>query len=141
MDRTFYFQNVNIKLHQKINKKSHKKSAKMDKIYRLAIVLTNFHKFRTKRHFNSFHRRFQTLNSREIPSNIVVFPKVNFVPKTAFFSAFTGLSLLPIDFTENSEHSTKLSRAIKYGNKSEIIRQLKSGLDPNARHPLGEFFS
>ena len=111
----------------------------MDKIYRLAIVLTNFHKFRAKRHFHSFHRRFQNLNSREIPSNFAKFPKVNYVPKTAFLSAFTGLSLLPIDFTENSEHSTKLSRAIKYGNKSEIIRQLKSGLDPNARHPLGEF--
>ena len=111
----------------------------MDKIYRLAIVLTNFHKFRTKRHFHSFHRRFQNLSSREIPSNFTKFPKVNFVPKTAFLSAFAGLSLFQIDFTENSEHSTKLSRAIKYGNKSEIIRQLKSGLDPNARHPLGEF--
>ena len=111
----------------------------MDKIYRLAIVLTNFHKFRTKRHFHSFHRRFQNLNSREIPSNFAKFPKVNFVPKTAFLSAFAGLSLFQIDYPNGSEHSTKLSRAIKYGNKSEIIRQLKSGLDPNARHPLGEF--
>ena len=92
----------------------------------------------SRRHVNCIQRRFLRI---EAYRNIHISPFINsiitksnsFLPKATLFS-LGGLNVLNVS---NEENITRLSRAIKDGNKFEVIRQLKSGLDPNARHPLG----
>ena len=95
----------------------------------------------SRQHVNCIQRRFLRI---EAYRNIHISPFINsiitksnsFLPKATLFSlgGISGLNLLNVS---NEENITRLSRAIKDGNKFEVIRQLKSGLDPNARHPLG----
>ena len=109
----------------------------MEKVYRIFQVLNSL----SKLHVNCIQRRFLRV---EAYRNIHISPFINsiitksnsFLPKATLFSlgGISGLNLLNVS---NEENITRLSRAIKDGNKSEVIRQLKSGLDPNARHPLG----
>ena len=106
----------------------------MEKVYRIFQVLNSL----SKLHANCIQRRFLRI---EAYRNIHISPFINsiitksnsFLPKATLFS-LGGLNLLNVS---NEENITRLSRAIKDGNKIEVIRQLKSGLDPNARHPLG----
>ena len=109
----------------------------MEKVYRIFQVLNSL----SKLHANCIQRRFLRV---EAYRNIHISPFINsiitksnsFLPKATLFSlgGISGFNLLNVS---NEENITRLSRAIKDGNKSEVIRQLKSGLDPNARHPLG----
>ena len=109
----------------------------MEKVYRIFTVVNNL----SRQHVNCIQRRFLRI---EAYRNIHISPLINsiitksnsFLPKATLFSlgGISGLNLLNVS---NEENITRLSRAIKDGNKSEVIRQLKSGLDPNARHPLG----
>ena len=109
----------------------------MEKVYRIFQVLNSL----SRRHANCIQRRFLRV---EAYRNIHISPFINsiitksnsFLPKATLFSlgGISGFNLLNVS---NEENITRLSRAIKDGNKSEVIRQLKSGLDPNARHPLG----
>ena len=109
----------------------------MEKVYRIFQVLNSL----SKLHANCIQRRFLRV---EAYRNIHISPFINsmikksnsFLPKATLLSlgGISGLNLLNVS---NEENITRLSRAIKDGNKSEVIRQLKSGLDPNARHPLG----
>ena len=95
----------------------------------------------SRQHVNCIQRRFLRI---EAYRNIHISPLINSIitksnsclPKATLFSlgGISGLNLLNVS---NEENITRLSRAIKDGNKFELIRQLKSGLDPNARHPLG----
>ena len=106
----------------------------MEKVYRIFTVLNNL----SRQHVNCIQRRFLRI---EAYRNIHISPFINsiitksnsFLPKATLFS-LGGLNVLNVS---NEENITRLSRAIKDGNKFEVIRQLKSGLDPNARHPLG----
>ena len=109
----------------------------MEKVYRIFQVLNSL----SKLHANCIQRRFLRV---EAYRNIHISPFINsiitksnsFLPKATLFSlgGISGFNLLNVS---NEENITRLSRAIKDGNKFEVIRQLKSGLDPNARHPLG----
>ena len=109
----------------------------MEKVYRIFTVVNNL----SRQHVNCIQRRFLRI---EAYRNIHISPLINsiitksnsFLPKATLFSlgGISGLNLLNVS---NEENITRLSRAIKDGNKFEVIRQLKSGLDPNARHPLG----
>ena len=109
----------------------------MEKVYRIFTVLNNL----SRQHVNCIQRRFLRI---EAYRNIHISPFINsiitksnsFLPKATLFSlgGISGLNLLNVS---NEENIARLSRAIKDGNKLEVIRQLKSGLDPNARHPLG----
>ena len=109
----------------------------MEKVYRIFTVVNNL----SRQHVNCIQRRFLRI---EAYRNIHISPFINsiitksnsFLPKATLFSlgGISGFNLLNVS---NEENITRLSRAIKDGNKSEVIRQLKSGLDPNARHPLG----
>ena len=109
----------------------------MEKVYRIFTVVNNL----SRQHVNCIQRRFLRI---EAYRNIHISPFINsiitksnsFLPKATLFSlgGISGLNLLNVS---NEENITRLSRAIKDGNKFEVIQQLKSGLDPNARHPLG----
>ena len=109
----------------------------MEKVYRIFQVLNSL----SKLHANCIQRRFLRV---EAYRNIHISPFINsiitqsnsFLPKATLFSlgGISGFNLLNVS---NEENITRLSRAIKDGNKFEVIQQLKSGLDPNARHPLG----
>ena len=106
----------------------------MEKVYRIFTVLNNL----SRRHANCIQRRFLRIesyrNSQSSPFiNSIITKSNSFLPKATLFS-LGGLNLLNVS---NEEHITRLSRAIKDGNKFEVIRHLKSGLDPNSRHPLG----
>ena len=109
----------------------------MEKVYRIFTVLNNL----SRRHANCIQRRFLRIesyrNSHSPFINSIITKSKSLLPKATLFSLggiSLGLTLLNVS---NEEHITRLSRAIKDGNKFEVIRHLKSGLDPNARHPLG----
>ena len=110
----------------------------MEKVYRLFTVLNNL----SRRHANCIQRRFLRIesyrNSQSPFINSIITKSKSLLPKATLFSGLGGISSgLTLLNVNNEEHITRLSRAIKDGNKFEVIRQLKSGLDPNARHPLG----
>ena len=110
----------------------------MEKVYRIFTVLNNL----SRRHANCIQRRFLRIESYRNSSqsrpfiNSIITKSNSFLPKATLFSlgGISGINLLNVS---NEEHITRLSRAIKDGNKFEVIRHLKSGLDPNSRHPLG----
>ena len=111
----------------------------MNKILGLATFIIRLNQ---KNRLNLIRSTFLRIKSTQFTNQPLAL-KCN--PQTTFNSrifsniallSFGGITLLNIS---NEEHNTRLSRAIRYGNKTEIIQQLKSGLDPNSRHPLGMF--
>ena len=94
-----------------------------------------------KNHLNLIRSTFLRIKSTQFTNQHLA---LKYYPKTTFSSnLFSNIALLSfggiiLSNVSNEDH-TRLSRAIRYGNKTEIIQQLKSGLDPNSRHPLGMF--
>ena len=87
----------------------------MRQFFKLATFIVRFNQ---QNHLNFIRSRLLHIKSH----NPQTTKKSSIFSNIAFSSAFFS--------------NIALSRAIRYGNKTQIIRQLKSKLDPNSRHVL-----
>jgi ATP-dependent Clp protease ATP-binding subunit ClpB len=82
---------------------------------------------------NCISKRFLQINSSGKCLKLVESKTTLKWPRLAVIS-LGGLALMNVN---NEAQKNRFFTAIKHGSRSEVIRHLKGGADPNARHPLG----
>ena len=98
----------------------------MRQFFKLATFIVRFNQ---QNHLNFIRSRLLHIKSTQFTNHQLAF---KYHPQTAKKSSI----LSNIAFSSAFFSNIALSRAIRYGNKTQIIRQVKFKLDPNSRHPL-----